>query len=153
MYWATYWPIFFTNSSGHPGYFCAFSKSTQSKQSRIGRKFAQSGHSARNSRFRSQISFDDVSRSSVVIFYKKNTASTKNSKKAQKTASMFSEQEMYQLLGSRVVVVVSSFTMSHKLAINQIGCHGGVAQWAWHPRQEQKTRVRIPPGCKFFWES
>jgi hypothetical protein len=25
---------------------------------------------------------------------------------------------------------------------------GGVAQWASHPPQKQKTRVRIPPGYK-----
>jgi hypothetical protein len=26
----------------------------------------------------------------------------------------------------------------------------GVAQWTSHPPQEQKTRVRIPPGYKVF---
>jgi hypothetical protein len=30
--------------------------------------------------------------------------------------------------------------------------HGGVAQRPSHPPQEQKTRVRIPPGYKVFWE-
>jgi hypothetical protein len=29
---------------------------------------------------------------------------------------------------------------------------GGVAQWTSHPPQEQKTRVRIPPGYKVFRE-
>jgi hypothetical protein len=27
---------------------------------------------------------------------------------------------------------------------------GGVVQWTSHPPQEQKTRVRIPPGSKAF---
>jgi hypothetical protein len=30
---------------------------------------------------------------------------------------------------------------------------GGVAQWSWHPPEEQKIRVRIPPRCKFFREN
>jgi hypothetical protein len=29
---------------------------------------------------------------------------------------------------------------------------GGVAQWTLHPPQEQKTRVRIPPGYTVFRE-
>jgi hypothetical protein len=31
-------------------------------------------------------------------------------------------------------------------------CPCGVAQWTSHPPQGQKTRVRIPPGCKVFRE-
>jgi hypothetical protein len=27
-----------------------------------------------------------------------------------------------------------------------VPCPGGVTQWTLHPTQEQKTRVRIPPG-------
>jgi hypothetical protein len=30
--------------------------------------------------------------------------------------------------------------------------HGGVAQWASHPPQGMKTRVRIPPGYKVLEE-
>jgi hypothetical protein len=43
------------------------------------------------------------------------------------------------------------------MALNQILMHikihfnpCGVAQWTSHPPQEQKTKVRIPPGLKFF---
>jgi hypothetical protein len=29
-------------------------------------------------------------------------------------------------------------------------CPGGVAQWSSHPSEEQKNRVRVPPGFKVF---
>jgi hypothetical protein len=35
----------------------------------------------------------------------------------------------------------------------EITCPGGAAQWTSHPTQEQKTRVRIPPGYKVFREN
>jgi hypothetical protein len=30
---------------------------------------------------------------------------------------------------------------------------GGMARWTSHPPQEQKTRVRIPPGYRVFREN
>jgi hypothetical protein len=37
-----------------------------------------------------------------------------------------------------------------KRAKTQIECPGGVAQRTWPPPKDQKTPVRIPPGCKVF---
>jgi hypothetical protein len=40
--------------------------------------------------------------------------------------------------------------LQFKVNVFQLALDGGVAQWASHPPQEQKTRVRVPPGCKVF---
>jgi hypothetical protein len=38
----------------------------------------------------------------------------------------------------------------HKNAYVHVLSKNGVAEWTSQPPQEQKTRVRIPTGCKVF---
>jgi hypothetical protein len=52
--------------------------------------------------------------------------------------------------GNWKIFVIKNFCKLENRANNFQSFPGGVAQWTSHPPQEQKTRVRIPPGYKIF---